>query len=215
MNWHYMSAGQQMGPVDEAALHELFRSGTVRPDSLVWRAGMDGWKSYASVFQAAPPTERYGGFWIRVVASILDVIIVGVASSIIRLPLFLMMGRSVLPAVTNPDFANNPNFLASPEFSAIMGMVGLSWAIGIAIDAAYNTIFVGLRGATPGKMALGLKIVRADGEPLGMGLALGRWAATWVSRITLCIGYIIAAFDAQKRTLHDHICGTRVVRVAR
>jgi uncharacterized RDD family membrane protein YckC len=72
-----------------------------------------------------------------------------------------------------------------------------------------------MNGATPGKMALGMKVIRADGQPLSVGLSLGRWAASWVSCLTLFIGYIIAAFDAQKRTLHDHICDTRVVRAPR
>jgi uncharacterized RDD family membrane protein YckC len=60
-------------------------------------------------------------------------------------------------------------------------------------------------------MALGLKVTGANGSPVSAGLAAGRYFARILSWLTLCIGFIIAAFDSEKRALHDHICGTRVV----
>jgi uncharacterized RDD family membrane protein YckC len=35
-----------------------------------------------------------------------------------------------------------------------------------------------------------------------------------VSAILLCIGYIMAGFDSEKRALHDMMCDTRVIRVS-
>ena len=67
-------------------------------------------------------------------------------------------------------------------------------------------------GATPGKMALGLKVVRPNGGPITLGRAVGRYFAKRLSSITLGIGYIIAGFDAEKRAMHDMIVDTRVVR---
>lgn len=81
-----------------------------------------------------------------------------------------------------------------------------------AANAAYMIYFTGRFGGTPGKLALKLRVLRADGGRTGYGLASGRFLATFVSSMTLGIGYFIAAFDAEKRTLHDRICGTRVVR---
>jgi uncharacterized RDD family membrane protein YckC len=60
-------------------------------------------------------------------------------------------------------------------------------------------------------MALGLKVTRADGGPISAGLAAGRFFAKYLSFLTFCIGFLIAAFDREKRSLHDHICQTRVV----
>ena len=60
-------------------------------------------------------------------------------------------------------------------------------------------------------MALGLKIIRADGGPLSIGLAVGRYLAYILDGFTLLIGFIIAGFDAEKRSLHDRICDTRVI----
>lgn len=209
MSWHYTSAGQQVGPVEEAKLQELFQEGAVGPETLVWRAGMDGWKPYSVVFMGAQPSVQYGGFWIRVVAAIIDAIILSIAGWIVQAPLMLAMGGPAI--LQTPNFG--PGDRPSPEMIAsIMGMVGLSSIINLVLTGVYHVLFVALKGATPGKMAVGLKVVRADRQPLGMGLALGRWVASWISCITLFIGFIIAAFDAQKRTLHDHICGTRVVR---
>ena len=44
-----------------------------------------------------------------------------------------------------------------------------------------------------------------------MGLAAGRYFAKYLSAMIFMIGFIIAGFDREKRALHDHICGTRVV----
>jgi uncharacterized RDD family membrane protein YckC len=60
-------------------------------------------------------------------------------------------------------------------------------------------------------MLLGLKVVRPDGSPLTYWRGFGRYWGTVVSGFTCMIGYIIAAFDDEKRALHDHICSTRVI----
>jgi uncharacterized RDD family membrane protein YckC len=49
MNWYYVEAGQQAGPVDDAQLAELVRSGRIQPDTLVWREGMTDWLPYQTV----------------------------------------------------------------------------------------------------------------------------------------------------------------------
>jgi uncharacterized RDD family membrane protein YckC len=83
--------------------------------------------------------------------------------------------------------------------------------VGLVIPIAYTTFFVGRFAATPGKMACGLRIITPDGGRVSYGRALGRCFAEWLSGLTLTIGYIIAAFDPEKRALHDRICETRVV----
>ena len=61
-------------------------------------------------------------------------------------------------------------------------------------------------------MALGLKVIRSDGARITYGRAVGRFFAENLSGLILCIGYIMVAFDGEKRALHDHICDTRVVK---
>ena len=85
---------------------------------------------------------------------------------------------------------------------------GLSYLVGMA----YKTIFISQGGQTPGKMAAGIKVVAVSGEPVGVGRALGRAAAEYVSAVTVGLGYAVAAFS-DKRALHDYIAGTRVIYV--
>jgi uncharacterized RDD family membrane protein YckC len=161
---------------------------------------------YSAPVYSRGAARHYGGFWMRFVARIIDGIIIGVASSIIRLPLTMAgIGRIGLGRITGPeDVFNNIPFLVS--------LAGVSFFINIALALCYEVYFLSSRGATPGKMAVGLKVIRADGGPVSTGLAAGRFFASWISGpFTLCIGYIIAGFDLEKRSLHDRICETRVI----
>ena len=219
MNWYYASAGQQAGPVSEAELEQLVRNGVVREDTLVWRTGMAGWQPYATARgmsiavepnlpppAPAAPSMRYGGFWIRWVARLIDGIIVGAVFFIIAVPLGLTMGGIGATLGPNPT----PEQVAT-TLPLMFGSLALFILLGTGIKLAYEVYFLSTRAATPGKMLLGLKVVRADGRPVSAGLAAGRYFAMIVSDLTFYIGYIIAGFDAEKRALHDHICATRVI----
>jgi uncharacterized RDD family membrane protein YckC len=162
--------------------------------------------AYDERLRGGGTTRRFGGFWIRFGALIIDGIILAVVGSIIRIPLGMGIGGIGLSMSRNPD----PNQVLA-VLPAIMGLAGLAWLIQTALSLAYEVYFLSTRGATPGKMALGLKVIQADGSPISAGLAVGRFFARYLSFLTLCIGFIIAAFDREKRSLHDHICQTRVI----
>jgi uncharacterized RDD family membrane protein YckC len=146
----------------------------------------------------------YGGFWIRFVAYLIDAIILTIAGTIVQFP-FVGSLRNIVPL--------EPGVQPGPEiFARIVGTAGLAGLINLAIAATYETLFVSKLGATPGKMALSLKVVRPDGSLLGLGRAFGRHFAKILSGLILGIGFIMAGFDSEKRGLHDMICDTRVVR---
>lgn len=149
--------------------------------------------------------RHYGGFWIRFVARVIDAILVGIVSFVLFLPLGLL-GIGSLSLANRQDPA-----AALAALPALMGVFGLTFVLRIALFAAYEVYFLTTRGATPGKMALGLKVIRADGGPITVGLATGRYFAQFLSGFLFCIGYIIAGFDAEKRALHDRLCETRVI----
>ncbi|HEX3747457.1 MAG TPA: RDD family protein [Bryobacteraceae bacterium] len=153
------------------------------------------------------PMFEYGGFWIRFVAVLIDGIILTVASSAVQL---LLLGSAFRP-FTNVREPLPPD-QALAAFGAMMGALALSMLMGVVIGASYEGFFVARVGATPGKMVFGLKVVRPDGGPVHLGRAVGRYFAKWLSSLTLCIGYIIAGFDAEKRAMHDMIVDTRVVK---
>lgn|GEM_PF-2523901 len=84
-------------------------------------------------------------------------------------------------------------------------------AVQFVLSVAYHTAFVAQWGATVGKMAAGIEIVRPDGSRLSYPRALGRFFAQYVSLFVLGIGYIMAAFTPEKCALHDYIVDSRVV----
>jgi len=139
-----------------------------------------------------PGEFTYGGFWIRFAARFLDGIILYVVGFVMQLTM-----ASVMPS-DNPEGA----------LSLLVVYLLVSFGIGIG----YPTFFLGKYGATPGKMAAGLKVVRPDGEPITYLRAFGRYFAELLSGFIFLIGYIMAAFDDEKRALHDRICDTRVIR---
>ncbi|HEV2444995.1 MAG TPA: RDD family protein [Candidatus Sulfopaludibacter sp.] len=145
----------------------------------------------------------YAGFWIRVVAVIIDAIVTGVLQGL------------VWAAVGAPVWSRRfePGMRPEEFFGPLMGVIGTGWLIGAAVNACYEALFVSKLGATPGKMALGLKVVRPDGRLLDLGRSFGRHFAKILSGLILCIGFIMVGFDSEKRGLHDMICDSRVVRV--
>ncbi len=235
MQWYYAIDGVRHGPVPTEELVRLVQAGTIRADTLVWRSGMPEWLPYGQVAAssvttgAAMPANMteaaiepaavgapldgpsvtiagYGGFWRRLLAKIIDGIITGVASWIILLPLMMLSPVGAQFTGTNPEF--------DPEqIGALLMFQLISFLIQVAIPLGYGLFFISKFDATPGKMALGLKLYRADGSKLSKGRIIGRFFAEWLSWLTLGIGYVIAAFDSEKRTLHDHVADTRVVRV--
>lgn len=149
---------------------------------------------------AAAGARRYAGFWIRFVARVIDQIILGAVAGVIAIPLGLFP-RGI--AFGQGDLGAN--------VAGMFAMLGLFTLLSACLSMVYEVFFVSTRGATPGKMALGLKIIRADGSPVSVGLAFGRFFAYLLNTFTFYIGFIIAGFDHQKRALHDHICETRVI----
>ena len=146
--------------------------------------------------------RRYAGFWIRFVAVMIDGFIFGAVFGIIGFVLAIALGIG-----TNGFGSGGANA------AVIQGMVGLLYLVFFAMAVAYDVYFTSTRGATLGKMAVGLKIIRADGGPVSVGLAFGRYFAKALSGFILYIGFIMAGFDDEKRALHDRICETRVIHI--
>src|SRR5690606_24862535 len=104
-----------------------------------------------------------------------------------------------------------PVAAASDSSSDLMVLAELlTGVLQFAVGIAYTIYFLAQHGATPGKMLLKLRVVSVDGSSLSWGTATGRAFAEILSGLTCAIGYIIAAFDEEKRALHDHLCNTRV-----
>ena len=127
------------------------------------------------------------GFWIRTGALLIDVVCVMAAEMAFGFFMWAL-AEERLAAAASRAF----RFLASPCY-----FVFLHWA----------------RGQTLGKMAFHIRVVSRDGGPLSFGQAALRHLGSWLSAAILGIGYLVAAFRADKRALHDLIAGTRVEHV--
>lgn len=139
---------------------------------------------------------HYGGFWIRFVGVFLD----GIVMEVVRIPLsLLIVGSVVLPF----RLQANPRAFTT----AFLTLSFLGWVVAFL----YEVIMIRYYGATLGKMAVGVRVVRTDGSGISWGISIGRYFMKIVSGIILAIGYIMAGFDPEKRALHDRVCDTRVV----
>jgi uncharacterized RDD family membrane protein YckC len=127
-------------------------------------------------------SRAYAGFWIRFLASILDMFIIGIPASIITAAVFFTTGMTSVSYLVN--FATT--------------------ALIIYMD--------GIKGGTPGKLILGLRIVNEKGQYIGIPMAILRYIGKILSGIILGIGYLMIAFDAKKQGLHDKIASTYVVK---
>jgi uncharacterized RDD family membrane protein YckC len=141
-----------------------------------------------------PGTMAYGGFWIRGVAKIIDGLIQGVFG--------ILLFLAFMPFLSfRGSQADSTGFLV---------WIGLQGG-GVIFGLAYTVFFLGKYGATPGKMAVGLKVVTSEGGAIDYKRAVARYFAEILSGLICYAGYIMAAFDEERRALHDRLCDTRVV----
>ncbi len=90
----------------------------------------------------------------------------------------------------------------------------LKWkVIWIFLYILYETIFSSGGRATVGKYIMGIRVRSVDGNDLGIGKAFLRSVAYFFSSLPLNAGFIMALFTKKKRTLHDFIGASRVIRV--
>lgn len=65
--------------------------------------------------------------------------------------------------------------------------------------------------ATLGKRWCGIYVIRTNGKLIDLKFSAIRWFARFMSWLTFCIGFLQVAFRAEKMSMHDAICGTRVI----
>lgn len=154
----------------------------------------------------------YAGFWLRLVASIIDGIVLAVPLT----PIFLIL---LLPAFRN---FHNPQALQDTAtmmrvFMPIMGTFLLASAIvswlywGLCESSSWQ--------ATLGKKALGLYVTDSDGNRATFGRTSGRffagrfiWSIPYLGGMYCLVDAICAGLTARKQAIHDMIAGCLVLR---
>lgn len=136
---------------------------------------------------------RYAGFWARVVATLIDMVVFMVVGGIGAVAVYMAGGISET---------------GEPQAGYMVGL-DIAWFI---LGVLYYVLMeAGPTQGTLGKMAMGLKVTDTDGNRISNLRSLGRYFARFLSAIILLIGYIMCAFHPRKQTLHDVLCGTLVV----
>jgi uncharacterized RDD family membrane protein YckC len=151
----------------------------------------------------------YAGFWLRLVAHLIDHIVLGVPLTI--LIVFLILGTGLSAALQGLHPGESPE-----EVVAAIG-VGVIFFGVVALIAAvwlYYALFESSTWqATPGKKVLGLFVTDLNGNRISFAHASGRFFAKLISGlIPFGIGYMMAGFTAKKQALHDLIAGCLVLR---
>ena len=139
----------------------------------------------ASSWSSSPD---YAGFWQRAAALVIDWLIV----TVIAVPI-MVLGFGI------PQLSLNP----AEHSWDLLSLV----AVAVAVIGFWRYC-----GATPGKIAVGLKIVdAATGAPPTLGRLVLRFFAYFVSALPLYLGFLWAAFDRRKQGWHDKIARTVVI----
>jgi uncharacterized RDD family membrane protein YckC len=190
--------------------------GAFAAETLVWRDGFESWKPWSvaepelkNEFKGkkvdiieekqAMPSDlakaSYASLGLRFCAFAMDLIIM----QFIFIMLTPLQNYFGIASPTNPQ-ATAQEFTPSAFFF-------------LGVMFFYAAFFVKNFSGTPGKIALKLAVVRSNGEAMTWGCAFLRAAAVIFSLLSFGIGCLLAVFDAEKRTMHDFIANTRVLKV--
>ncbi len=155
----------------------------------------------------APPMPAYAGFWLRVLAFVIDGFVLGAVEAPIWIPfVWVPLWRSVQEGMRTG---------VPQHFHLFYG-----WTLlGAAISYLYAFVMIGRWNATLGKFAVGIRVRRSDGTVAGWReaalrpilqtvLALPRLSG--VGLLTL-VDDLWMVWDKRSQTLHDKIAGTIVV----
>ena len=139
------------------------------------------------------PGLAYAGFWLRVVALLIDWVIL--------FAVFFIGSRAFVKGI---DYGNGNIVITDGQWF---------WYLWGIIAFLYTPVTWAWLGETPGHRMLNMEIRRVeDGQRPGIGQLIVRFIGYYVSSLIIGIGFLIAAFDPRKQGLHDKLANTVVVR---
>jgi len=136
---------------------------------------------------------RPAGFWIRVVAAVIDLALIFVVKASLA-------------------------FIAKRTWRSDVETLGLSGALAACVllfVVLYVVVLPSLSGQTIGKLFVGARVEGLDGEPPALGTSVLRFLAYAASLLPFGLGFVMAGLRGDRRALHDLLAGTRVVRSVR
>lgn len=221
--------GERFGPYTEDDVRQWLRDGTCRPDELGWYEGMTDWRPLGELFPDARPEPAanatpppvppffaavsdevqpdYASFWTRVGAWVIDYLILLLPFTVVG----MMMGVGAMAS----EFIQNVQGNESAAIAAYAEAVRPVGYVFAAIGFIYYTFFESSKWqATPGKMALGIRVTDTAGRRVSLPRAAGRNAIRLVNAMGAFIPfvfYIVTAFTQRKQGVHDLLASTYVL----
>ena len=214
--------GVEYGPAPLAELKNWIRDGRVAAMTKVWRSDLSFWspadrytelheelaRLNAAVAAAADSALPPAGFWMRLAAYMIDFILLTIIFVAVWTPIAGPRHWQLPDPPRTLTVASWQQYYA--QFSALADK---ALPVFYPIFLLYNVLLNGRFGATAGKMAIGAKITKLDGSPIGYNRALLRWLATRLCELLLIfiVDYLFIGLRRDKRALHDLLAGTKVV----
>ncbi|MCX7512522.1 RDD family protein [Frateuria sp. STR12] len=224
--------GQRHGPYKEEDVRLWLREGKLAAEDLGWYEGLADWQPLSVLFRdalaAAPPVpadahapamppptttaslEDYAGFWKRLAAYIIDIIVLYVPNMLIMQAFGngaaqARLEQALLAASTDPNV-----------MLAAYGQYYETMRVGIALTAVLAWLYFALCEsskwqATVGKLAMGIRVTDLEGRRISFWRALGRYAAKILSWMIVAIGFLMIAWTRRKQGLHDMLANTLVL----
>ena len=163
----------------------------------------------AYAVSASMPRVEYAGFWQRLLALVIDNVILGFGFVLIVIPLIFLTGFRRFFDDFHPGEALNDAgifMLVVFFFLAAAGALVFTWLYHALMECSEWQ-------ATVGKKALGLVVTDMSGQRVSFGRATGRHFGKIITNmIPAFIGYIMAGFTQKKQALHDMLAGCLVLR---
>jgi uncharacterized RDD family membrane protein YckC len=206
--YFFADRGVSRGPFELDQIVQSVQTGEIESLTLMWRDGMDHWATAEQVLigtglfkypgthtaHVAPHTDLdlqpadapvIAAYGRRFAATLIDALVM-------FLPLLIL---NALPRAFLPDAVSTP----------IGGLLSV-----IALFAYYTLLQGRAEGASVGKRAVEIRVVRDDGGKLGDALALGRYTLLALFSLLL-LPCLVPLLNRHRRGLHDMICGTLVL----
>ncbi|MBW2146843.1 MAG: RDD family protein [Deltaproteobacteria bacterium] len=143
---------------------------------------------------------RFAGFAPRLIAFILDLLLVNMLAIIFTLGGAMASIQGEVLSRYPPLLPDNLDIYASLFFASFF-----------LVSITYFTYFHGVTGQTVGKMFLGLRVVGEDGCPLGYKMSLLRWIGYFISGVFFSFGFLWVIIDRRKQAWHDKLAGSLVI----
>lgn len=221
---YYVDDGSGViGPITGEKLKEMIENGAVPRAANLNLLGAPNWvpalefPPFAGFFKSAPPPppqadvfaqkrpqprasrgpKAPASFWTRLLAYLLDALILAAAQIVLGMAIGLLAFASYGPEAAKDAFEQHQQLLNGLAFLLIV---------------FYEVHFVSSpRQATPGKIIMGIRIVRRDGARLSPLFALGRYLARILAILPLGFGVLAIFWSKDRQGLHDMLCDTLVV----